>query len=425
MSRTRIVKGKITEIIGKDYNIYSESSIIDNAADIIFDKGHTKGVSLGSPDKAPAFQIKAKCLVEFRPHNNWTGEFGFDWVRMGDTALLGDTWYKNIIGKNRDAAGHIAQNNAIYGKNIVPDEEEYKKLLRKFLVLQVKFNNDFYVVPWMSLYKGKTAKLSLKIIVKEPPKKLEFQYDKTLFKLNHNEISQKSRGKHTLPDYLHITCIKTFNQDQFINVMADDELVGKLKIHKNGKLDRKKLSIVLSRVKIGNISGNIEGEIAKLKKHLQQALITPNVVVDTSIDLTSDTVFNTRYFNGTNILNTHTDGKHGDLHKYMSSQYNLRVKYPNHLIVYVFDFPYPAAGGEAYDVPSDFVLVYSKANRFETCVVHETLHALGLYHSFDNNSLFTFKKNKTEDIMDYPVTRRTIWKWQWDIIRQHYLVTKE
>ena len=49
MSRTRIVKGKITEIIAKDYNIYSESSIIDNAAEIISDKGVAKGESYGNP----------------------------------------------------------------------------------------------------------------------------------------------------------------------------------------------------------------------------------------------------------------------------------------------------------------------------------------------------------------------------------------
>ena len=45
MSRTRIVKGKITEIIEKDYNMYSESNIVDNAAEIISDKGLSKGES--------------------------------------------------------------------------------------------------------------------------------------------------------------------------------------------------------------------------------------------------------------------------------------------------------------------------------------------------------------------------------------------
>lgn len=26
-----------------------------------------------------------KCIVEFRPHRKWVGEYGFDWVRTGDT----------------------------------------------------------------------------------------------------------------------------------------------------------------------------------------------------------------------------------------------------------------------------------------------------------------------------------------------------
>lgn len=47
MSRTRIVKGKITEVVEKDYNIFSESNIIYNAAEMVTEKGETKGVSYG------------------------------------------------------------------------------------------------------------------------------------------------------------------------------------------------------------------------------------------------------------------------------------------------------------------------------------------------------------------------------------------
>lgn len=47
MSRTRIVKGKITEVVEKDYNIFSESNIIYKAAEMVTEKGETKGVSYG------------------------------------------------------------------------------------------------------------------------------------------------------------------------------------------------------------------------------------------------------------------------------------------------------------------------------------------------------------------------------------------
>lgn len=51
MSRTRIVKGKITEVIEKDYNIFSENNIVDNAAEMVTEKGETKGVSYGVSEK--------------------------------------------------------------------------------------------------------------------------------------------------------------------------------------------------------------------------------------------------------------------------------------------------------------------------------------------------------------------------------------
>ncbi|MCS4305089.1 hypothetical protein [Chryseobacterium sp. BIGb0232] len=47
MSRTRIVKGKITEIVENDYNIFSESNIVDNAAEMVTDKGERNGVIYG------------------------------------------------------------------------------------------------------------------------------------------------------------------------------------------------------------------------------------------------------------------------------------------------------------------------------------------------------------------------------------------
>lgn len=161
MSRLRIVKGKIFEKIGGDLQYYSEADITETASEIYAEQSKTRILHAGNPDKPTAGEIKAKCLVQFRPHNNWTGNFGFDWVRLGDTGLLGDKFYKNIVGKNRDASGKI-NNDVNYGNNIVADENEYQKLLRKFTVLKVNYNKDFYIVPWLSLYKGKNREFKFK-----------------------------------------------------------------------------------------------------------------------------------------------------------------------------------------------------------------------------------------------------------------------
>lgn len=51
MSRTRIVKGKYTKIIGEDYNISSEGNISYNAGTEVRDKGTDKGVFYGEYEK--------------------------------------------------------------------------------------------------------------------------------------------------------------------------------------------------------------------------------------------------------------------------------------------------------------------------------------------------------------------------------------
>lgn len=39
-------------------------------------------------------------------------------------------------------------------------------------------------------------------------------------------------------------------------------------------------------------------------------------------------------------------------------------------------------------------------------MAHELLHAMGLYHSFDNESTYTFEIFKTDNIMDYTHLKR-------------------
>lgn len=69
MSRTRIVKGKITEIVGGDLSYYSESDITESAAETYTEKSGTRILHEGNPEKSSAGEIKAKCVVQFRPHD--------------------------------------------------------------------------------------------------------------------------------------------------------------------------------------------------------------------------------------------------------------------------------------------------------------------------------------------------------------------
>ena len=54
-------------------------------------------------------------------------------------------------------------------------------------------------------------------------------------------------------------------------------------------------------------------------------------------------------------------------------------------------------------------------------IPHELMYALGLEHTFEEkehpNKEHIFRKESTENYMDYDNTKKTTFKWQWDIVR--------
>lgn len=156
MSRTRIVKGKITEIIGGDYNIFSESSIIDNAAEFVTEKGEKSGVSYGSPKTPPLAPQPIQLIVSFRPHKNWTGEFGFDWLRMNDTKLFNDNKFEEVV-----AYQYL---DAKFTKKVDHSDPSYvNKYDGVFKADETMFNTlkkDYkpFSIPWKKIKDKKTGK---------------------------------------------------------------------------------------------------------------------------------------------------------------------------------------------------------------------------------------------------------------------------
>lgn len=72
------------------------------------------------------------------------------------------------------------------------------------------------------------------------------------------------------------------------------------------------------------------------------------------------------------------------------------------------------------------------ANGFnDTTSAHELLHAVGLYHSFNNSGVFTRTQNLTDNILDYsdiaptPLSLAALWKKQWEILIKHNLINTE
>lgn len=356
----KIVKGKITEIVGKDYNIFSESSIIDNAAGIISDKGEKKGESYGNPRPAPILsgKIDALCIIEFRPRLPNYGKFGFDFPRVGDNSVSGvhDMTYIGSMGTH-------AQNK--YSGAFTPDAPPYNKFkaiingeFNPLVITTAEFikanTREKYATPWLSLYRvpegrllvdGITADpeagtciaatLTLLIEVKTEPDELRLEFDDTLFtisggggavtkaeplkpKSSYFSIPQKSvtvgasGTPHTME--IEINCIKdisaiasikafSITTDPTTNVVTE-LLAGKLLIKPNNKANRKtkKIALVNVQTSLDGTSPNTtasNGQDEVLKHALRQALIDP-IIKKVDLDLYRFTDFNI-YKNGSNI----------------------------------------------------------------------------------------------------------------------------
>jgi len=471
MSRTRIVGGKITKIVGEDFKIFSKGNITFNSNDEVVFNGKKNGVSHSNPKQPPVASVKQiikDCIVHFRPKSNWNGNgYGFDWVRVHDTTMPGDIAQKDNTGKYGAIYG--SQPNAVFTK----DSNLYKKLMRTFdpynLILKDKNGKDkpfLYCVPIVSLYpktitktvggkssevnsnyKNTTATLKMIIAIGKKPEKIELQYDKKFFDIKHNQIPL-SIGNHKLD--VTITCLKEFDKNQSVKVISVyKNTQGKLEEHLSGKLNvlrnkqRYKANVLFVKV-ITNINNSknpnipkIVGRSTELKKYLNQALINPKTET-VSLDLSTDNNVITKKkdnrktnFNAivhpviTPKRNYIPDGSLSTIYQFLNNelykQYDQK-KYKDYYKIYFINED--ANGlygiGRSIDKKDDYrtIIVY-KDGFTDSTLAHETLHSMGLYHTFDNNGEFTFKFCQTDNIMDYSdayTPKKDVistYHWQW------------
>ena len=430
--------------------------------------------------------VDERCLVSFRPKNDWNGKgYGFDWVRVGDTKIQGDVYYGNIVGRYRDSSGALRQvydNES--GKPPVSfftkDKNEFKRLMSKFnphiYTVKTKKGKKIslnYCVPLLTLYpkiitkkikqtngsivpteitstyKNTTATLRVIVEINKKPEKIYLEYDNKLFKVI-NQPFPLAVGKHEME--ITITCLKEFATDQPIKVIASYKnaqgkeelsLAGKINVAKNK--DRYKANIVFVQVTtdIGNgrMSKAPVGRDTELKKYLNQALIEPyydkSLTLDLSIDtdpVTKQNHQNKTRFNNLLILgneglkkkisNATADPIYIFLNNELYKKYDKIKNYRNYFKLYFINESAGGLYGIGRSVRADLrtILIYSKGFSDST-VAHETLHSLGLFHSFDNDGDFTFQQFITDNIMDYsdiasvPVPVISTYQWQWDKAR--------
>lgn len=455
MSRTRIIKGTYTKITHGNHNMYSRENINSFAGSVIKEKGADEGVSYGDPEDPPAQELKAKCIVQFRPHNKYDGEFGFDWVRLGDTGAKGDTWYRDILGEmtyKKDADGYWDFCSAKFVQNT----KDYDRFVMEFDRFTVPWKKNgkypfIYTIPFLSLLPTYTAKLNLKVEVEEEPEKYELEYESSYFDVSLLKELPVQKGKHDLPDAIEIKCNAYFETDQKINVYAvkEDykELAGRILVKKNDRKFHKNISVLFVKVQCPTKKGSTAGEAEVLKKFMRQAYVSVNLQ-NTVLDMPADYNFGEWY-------NDYRKGGSEDLMDELNRLLRTKKGKTGKPFGHMFDaffkvFFLPdtcmveSCGGKGWvlghseDIPNEklkkggsrfSILVFDKKKTAaetksstkvdESTVAHEIMHCIGFMHTFLNQSKYTFDEYSTDNVMDYYSSRtkiiaKQLYKWQWD-----------
>lgn len=394
------------------------------------------------PSRIPVRKTGAKVIVEFRTSGSYQGEYGFDWIRMGDSGRLGDTWYANIMGNEFTSDRDLIVDKT---KRVYDNYASHLFRTKRFVIPWKTYGKHpfMYVVPLMTLRKGASAKLSLKVEVREPAVKIEYKCQTPgIFKLSKTSIPKLGKGKHTLPDELVITCLKEFSMDQEINVYAYDankmkHLAGKLIVKANDKKHQKTINVAIVYVKLKKVEScpDVSSSIMRLKKIFEQAYVNLNIhKVPLSIAHTLNNKAVKKFFTPQgSVYEKHIDD--GTLFSFLNVEFS--KKYPNlgnfFKLYYINRKCSNNNGtkevllyGQARKIKSHEVIILFKGLKDNTAA-HELLHCVGLPHSFSylnaEYSHVAFKECSTDNIMDYsdfkgiPVI--ATWEFQWKAIQKN------
>lgn len=335
MSRTRIVGGKITEIVHGDYNIYSEGDIVYNSAKAVTFEGK-EGIVYGDFNAevmpAPHREAISTAVVFFSPLKDWKGEYGFDWMRNNLYPFTVDPAYTEEADKPNSTiieGGYGGLTGGVNGSAI----EELRKEFKSYPINIKDFPDTAYYVPYLTLFpKDYVDKMDNTKYTTLPKYQVTLQtfvfieedIDKFVFKHNQTEITGKykgitiqgtiSDGKKTLLNEkgklkkggtITISCEKALTETLEISVYAHFKnsakrrLAGKFIILRNDEkmIRREKIMLIPVWMNIFNEGEDQRGEITDnykkgLYRSCYQALIVPEIKNSVDIlDLTDNDDF--------------------------------------------------------------------------------------------------------------------------------------
>ncbi|MFB9075923.1 hypothetical protein ACFFLS_13400 [Flavobacterium procerum] len=439
MSRTRIVKGKITEVTGGTSKIFGNSIKINSGGSIDY---YAKNYTYGEPEQPPKKAVFleepiALAVVYFRPlEKEWKGEYGFDWLREKDNGYNLEPPYKDIIeGGYKD------------GVNNLNKEEAYEQLKTEYKSIDISLKEkevaetnsgipEKYYVPYLTLFSEQfvealskkmpemlvkpcfEAELRMLLYIDEDLEKLEFDYNRDFFQLSYDQLaeSKKNMGLKPAEKTIKIKCLKDLDQYKEICIYAypkdksntDKKLAGKIIVLKNDSTVRKEEKIVLVEVKtdVGKKlkKGEKNGEFSLeekqyLYKTLYQALIVP-VVEETILDLRKNADFQIggKHINiiDKNVKLFYRDNEN-ELQKYLNvykdcttlffdekddKGIKLNLKYEEYFTIFKFGIASneSAVVGAVEKIWVRNVIMLTTSKKDNCTLCHETMHGLGLRH---------------------------------------------
>ncbi|SSZ55690.1 hypothetical protein [Bergeyella zoohelcum] len=448
MSKITIVGGNIIERIGGKDLSFARGEIINIGSSVI-QTGKEKGVSYGIPRFTPLIQ-QIKLIVNFRPKKDWKGEFGFDWMRMGDTKLFNDYAFEKIVAyQYKDEYYKVKETNSnAYLGHFKTDEDMCRKLKKEYTPYTIPWQKKKdkmveYFVPWLTIQKNKEAKITFFAEIEEEADYLEFD-ENQYFEFTPKKIDIKGRKKIRLNDFeVNIKCIEEFSTDQAVTLKAYkntpenalNSIAGKINVWANDKSKQKKKDVVFVEVitKTPNAiklnQPDASEEKARINQYLGQAYIQLSDTSDiVELDLSNDKNFLSFVTNGEIDPNKKSGGK--ELEDYLKSKLEAAYpkKYAQHFKAFYFaEHGYHPNGGNLSGYSShgaDYVVVFKSRNN--QTAAHEFLHSMNLAHTFTNkeasaHALYTYEYAKTDNLMDYSHhggndhKRCSLFYWQWKI----------
>lgn len=289
----------------------------------------------------------------FYPTNSYSGDFGFDWMREGETFIAGDVAYRDIMGKlkqyNKESQAYdidVTDGNVYQEQEnkirFMPETGMFKNLETEYNPFSVKIDDipETYYPPMLAIYPycdkntdpepildelfrtefgiinrddydystNRVAQLTLKITIAydNEPTKLYLDYDNSLFDIALTNEYETTIDTDDIPicegiyKYnVTIKCKTEFDTEKEIKVTANytdatSITIGSIRVKPNAQALRRKKNIVIVQVKT-NLNGleknpNIQLEALNVKKFLRQALITP-VFTKAVLNLTSNDGF--------------------------------------------------------------------------------------------------------------------------------------